>query len=74
MFNFNAVNETVFNAIITDNPHRASDHGCIDGGQIYRDHDDKILAAALRDGHGTEVMRCRSHRNVRLQKRTYALQ
>ena len=47
MFNFNAVNETVFKSIISDNPHQASDHGYIDGGQVYRDTNDTIFAIVL---------------------------
>ncbi|MFP6712157.1 MAG: hypothetical protein VB913_10740 [Rhodospirillales bacterium] len=47
MCNFNAVNESVFNIILTDTQHRSSEHSCIDGGQIYRDTDNKILAIAI---------------------------
>ena len=47
MFNFNAVNETVFKTIISDNLHRTSEHVCIDGGQVYRDTEDKILAIVV---------------------------
>ena len=41
MFNFNAVNETVFKIIISHNPHHTSEHVCIDGGQVYRDKADE---------------------------------
>ena len=47
MFNFNAVNESVFKTIMSVNPHRTSDHSCIDGGQVFRDADEKILAIAI---------------------------
>ena len=47
MFNFNAVNETVFKSIMSVNPHQTSDHSCIDGSQVFRDADDKILALAI---------------------------
>ncbi len=47
MFNFNAVSEIVFENTLMDRPHSRSEHTFIDGGYIFRDSDDRILAIEI---------------------------